>query len=79
MAKALKAIAHRSAGKPFKLVVNETLQAGLAAREAPKPRAYRLKPVPMGGVVPGVDLNKALRLAAALEDEEMVRKFELRK
>jgi hypothetical protein len=78
IAKALKAIAHRS-GKPFKLVVNETLQAGLAAREAPKPRPYRLKPVSMGGVVPGVDLTKALRLAAALEDEEIARELELRK
>jgi len=78
IAKALKSIAHRS-GKPFKLVVNETLQAGLAARETPRPRPYRLKPVAMGGVVPGVDLNKALRLAAALEDEEIARKLELRK
>lgn len=78
IAKALKAIAHRS-GKPFKLVVNETLQAGLAAREAPKPRPYRLKPVSLGGVAPGVDLSKALRLAAVLEDEEIVRELELRK
>jgi hypothetical protein len=28
---------------------------------------------------PGVELDKALRLAAALEDEEIVRKLELRK
>ena len=78
IAKALKAIAHRS-GKPFNLVVNETLQAGLAAREAPKLRPYRLKPVSLGGVAPGVDLSKALRLAAVLEDEEIVRELELRK
>ena len=31
------------------------------------------------GVQPGVDLTKALRLAAGLEDEETVRKIELRK
>ena len=78
IAKALKALAHRT-GKPFKQVVNETLQAGLAARSAPKPKPYRIKPVALGGVVSGVDINKALRLAAALEDEEIARKLELRK
>jgi hypothetical protein len=78
IAKALKALAHRS-GKPFKQVVNETLQAGLAAREAPAARPYRVAPVSLGGVVPGIDLNKALRLADALEDDEIARKLELRK
>jgi hypothetical protein len=78
IAKALKALAHRS-GKPFKQVVNETLQAGLAARESPRPKPYRVKPVSMGGVHPGVDLTKALRLAAALEDEEIARELELRR
>lgn len=79
IAKALKALAHRS-GKPFKRVVNETLQAGLAAREAPpKARPFRVTPVSLGGVVPGIDLTKALRLADALEDEEIARKLELRK
>jgi hypothetical protein len=78
IAKALKLLAHRS-GKPFKQVVNETLQAGLSARDTPKPKPYRVRPVSMGGVLPGVDLTKALRLAAALEDEEIVRKLELRK
>jgi hypothetical protein len=78
IAKALKVLAHRS-GKPFKQVVNETLKAGLAARDSPTARPYRLKPVSMGGVLPGIDLNKALRLAAALEDEEIARELELRK
>jgi hypothetical protein len=78
VARALKAIAHR-AGKPFKQVVNETLQAGLAARETPRPRRYRVKPVSLGGALPGIDLTKVLRLAAALEDEEIARKLELRK
>ena len=76
IAKALKALAHRS-GKPFKQVVHETLQSGLAAKEAPKP--YRLKPVSLGGVLPGIDIDKALRLAAALEDEEIARELDLRK
>jgi len=79
IAKALKALAHRS-GKPFKRVVNDTLQAGLAAGEAPaKARPYRVTPVSLGGPMPGIDLTKALRLADALEDDEIGRKLELRK
>ena len=79
IAKALKALAHRS-GKPFKAVVNETLQAGLAAGAAPPAaRPYRLKAVSLGGVQPGIDLTKALRLAGALEEDEIARKLELRK
>lgn len=78
IAKALKALAHRS-GKPFEQVVHETLQTGLAAKEIPKPRPYRLKPVSLGGVLPGINIDKALRLAAALEDEEIARELDLRK
>ena len=78
IAKALKALAHRT-GKPFKQVVNETLQKGLAAGEARKPRPYRLKPVSLGGPLPGVDLDKALRLSAAIEDDEIARELTLRK
>ena len=57
--------------------MHETLQTGLAAKETPKP--YRLKPVSLGGVLPGIDIDKALRLAAALEDEEIARELDLRK
>ena len=78
IAKALKTLAHRS-GKPFKQVVHETLQTGLAARETPKQQPYRLKPVSLGGVLPGVNIEKALRLAAAIEDEEIARELDLRK
>lgn len=78
IAKALKELAHRT-GKPFKQVVNETLQKGLAATEARKPRPYRLKPASLGGPLPGIDLDKALRVSAAIEDEEIARELELRK
>lgn len=79
IARDLKQIAQRS-GKPFKVVVNETLQAGLAARqERPKAKRYRLHAVSMGGVRRGLDLDKALALADSLEDEELIRKVELRK
>ena len=79
IAKALKNAAHRS-GKPFKQVVNETLRAGLVAGHASvKARPYRVKAASLGGVMGGLDLEKALRLADALEDRELARKFALRK
>lgn len=79
VAKALKDAAHRT-GKPFKHVVNEALRAGLAAGQRPaRARRYRLKPAALGGVIGAVDLHKALRLADALEDQEIVRKLALRK
>lgn len=78
LARDLKEIAHRS-GKPFKQVVNETLHAGLSAKKAPKARRYRLKPESLGQPLPGIDLDKALQLADALEDVEIARKLEMRK
>ena len=79
IALALKETAHQK-GRSFKAMVNEVLRAGLANLSAP-PRAkpYRLKPASLGGVEPGIDLDKALRLADALEDEGIARKLELRK
>jgi hypothetical protein len=78
LALALREEARRS-GRPLKGIVNETLRIGLAARKRPAARRYRLTPVSLGGVVPGVDLDKALRLAEAIEDEAIARKLELRK
>ena len=74
----LKDLAHRS-NKSFKEVVNETLRIGLATRRSRKRKPYRLQPTSMGKVAPGIDLDKALRLAEALEDQEIDRKLELRK
>lgn len=73
---ALRRIA-RERGVSFKEVLNETLRAGLAAGARAR-RRYRLRPRRMG-LRPGVDLDRALQLAATLEDEEIVRKLELRK
>lgn len=79
VADALKKRAQR-AGRPFKDVVNETLRAGLEADlKVPPRRRYRIEPVRLGRVAEGVDLDKALRLAGALEDEEIARKLDLRK
>ncbi len=62
----------------FKEAVNSTLRAGLDAdRQARTPGPYVLKTYHMG--VPLVDLTKANQLAAALEDEEIIRKMALGK
>jgi len=50
-----------------------------AGREAPRPRRYRVRAVPLGGVRGGLDLDKARALADALEDEEMMHKMERRR
>lgn len=78
LAEALRRKAHRGR-KSFKQVVNETLRAGIASQAAPPARRYRVKPVSLGGVAAGVDLDRALRLADALEDDALARKLELRK
>jgi hypothetical protein len=78
-AKKLKQIAHET-GKSYKQVVNETLQAGLRAGGVhEQARPYKIKPVSMGNVAADFDLDKALQLSDALEDEEIVRKLAQRK
>ena len=60
-------------------LLNRALKAGLregGARRRPKP-PYRERVHAMGA--PRLALNKALALAAALEDEEIVREIRLRK
>jgi hypothetical protein len=72
----LKEVAHRE-GVPLKLVVNRALRLGLGAAK-PQRRRYRSRTFGMGAVrIPSLD--KALAVAAALEDEEIARKLELRK
>ena len=59
--------------------MNDALRVGLADRSRSKPRRYRLKPSSLGGVRRGLNLDKALQIADALEDEGIARKLELRK
>jgi len=75
VATAVQALASER-GWTFKQALNTTLRAGLSGPRAPK--AYRVRPRRLG-LRPGVDLDKALRLASDLEDQELVRKLELRK
>jgi hypothetical protein len=67
----------RERGIPFKVALNDALRAGLDGESGPRSR-FRVLARPMG-VRPGVDLDRALRLAGDLEDEEIVRKLELGK
>ncbi len=79
LAKALKKEAFRT-NRSFKEVVNTTLRAGLAAaRGSVEPRGFRIEPVSLGGVRPGIDLDRTLALADALEDAEIRRELEQRK
>ena len=68
--------AARERGTSFKQVLNDAVRAGL--RPPGTPERYRLSTYAMG-LREGRDLDKALALAADLDDEEVVRKLELRK
>ncbi len=61
----------------FKEALNSSVRLGLA-RAKGSVRPYRV-PARAMGLREGIDLDKAMRLAAALEDAELVRKLELRK
>jgi len=57
--------------QPFKQVLNDAIRAGLQARTSPRPERFRPLTFDMG--MPRVDLTKALRLVADLEDLELIR------
>lgn len=76
LAATLRKIA-RERGISFKEALNTMLRAGLGER-AGTARPYRLRARRLG-LRPGIDLDRALQLAAALEDRETIRKLELRK
>ena len=65
----------RERGLSFKEAVNTAIRAGTAPRAKRPP--FSTPTYEMG--VPAVSIDKALRLAADLEDEEIIRKLELRK
>lgn len=74
----LKRRAH-DAGVSLTRMLNRTLRAGLTVAEGRRvhARPYKQRTVAMGR--PLADLDKALGLAADLEDEEVARKLALRK
>jgi hypothetical protein len=61
----------------FKAALNDAVRLGLAGGVQPRKR-FRVRSKPMGAR-PGVNLDKALRLAGEMEDAEILRKLELRK
>lgn len=60
-------------------MLNRTLRVGLSAprKQTQMRRPFKQNTIPMG--VPRVGIDKALALAAALEDEEIARKLSMRK
>lgn len=74
----LKREARRSR-RSFKAVVNEALRLGVDRLRPPVRRsAFRQRTFRMG-YPPGTQLDKALQLAARLDDEEVVRELALGK
>jgi hypothetical protein len=67
--------AMRDRGLSFKDAVNQALRKAFTTGSGGEP--YRTPTFDMGA--PLVPLDRALRLAAELEDDEIVRKLELRK
>ncbi|MGI8661159.1 MAG: antitoxin [Thermoleophilaceae bacterium] len=61
----------------FKQAINEAVRRGLTSPQGERER-FRTRTYDMG-VKPGVNLDKALRLAGELEDAEIVRKLRLGK
>jgi hypothetical protein len=72
----LRALA-RERRLPFKQVVNAVLRRGLDVGSGGA-SPFRVEARPLG-LRPGIDLDQALELAARLEDDETLRKLELRK
>lgn len=61
----------------FKQAINEAVRRGLTSPQGER-EPFRARTYDMG-VKPGVNLDKALRLAGELEDAEIVRKLRLGK
>jgi hypothetical protein len=67
----------RERGVSFKAALNDAVRAGLATRTPPGKR-FTVRPQPLG-IRPGIDVDKALHIAAEMEDAEILRKLDLRK
>lgn len=66
-------------GLSFKEYLNRMLQRSLEEPDSPRSRPYRCPTFHLGSTAAGVDLDRALALASALEDEESAREMHLRK
>jgi hypothetical protein len=61
----------------FKVALNDALRRGLG-QEADAARPFAVRPLPLG-LRPHIDADRALELAAGLEDAEILRRLALRK
>jgi hypothetical protein len=71
----LKRLMHER-GLSFKQAINDAVRAGLAGGSAAAPART---PTFAMGYEPAIPIDKALRLAAELEDEELARRLTARK
>lgn len=60
----------RERGVSFKAALNDAIREGAQQRPAPKP--FSTRTADLG--VPTVNLDRALQIAAELEDEELIRR-----
>lgn len=65
-------------GVPFKTALNDAIRAGLAPRRS-RPRRTGPTPTFRMGFEPVLPWDKALRMSADLEDEELMRRVAARK
>lgn len=64
---------------PLTRLVNRVLRLGMRADRSGGPRRTRYREATQAMGAPRVDLQKALAVAAALEEDEILRKMTLRK
>ena len=74
----LLAGAMRERSLSFKAALNQAVRDGLARGRQTRAKRFVHKAYAMGAL-PGINVDKALALADALEDDEIVRKMALRK
>ena len=74
----LRDAAHHQ-GVSFRALLHRVIRRGLEETAEPAEVAYEAPSLSMGQVRAEVDLVKALRLAAALDDEEIVRELAQRR
>jgi hypothetical protein len=61
----------RERGVSFKQALNDTIREGALPRRRPRP--FHTEPARMG--IPGINLDRAVQMAADLEDDEIIRKM----
>jgi hypothetical protein len=76
--KRLRDEAHKN-GVPLKEFLNGVIRRGLDDRTTATLDRYECPTFAMGDPLTGFSIDKALAFAAALEDEEIIRKLHMRK